>query len=128
MDVRRLAPILIYDDRCYHCSKFAGIIKSIAGKNILIVGHYADLGMQIKSEIFKENYDPTRMFWFVTDKAAYGGRAGVFPLLLSILARKPRKVPVNEMPLVYGSSCRTSREFFVRAKTLLSNSQKIPLA
>ena len=127
MDIRELMPILIYDDSCYHCSKFASIVKSIAGKNILIVGHYTDIGKEIKSKIFQKDYDSTRMFWFVTDKTAYGGRAGVLPLLLSILTKRSRKTPLKDIPLTYGNDCRSTRAFFIRTKTLLSNSQKIPL-
>ena len=127
MDIRELAPILIYDDSCYHCSKFASIVKSFAGKNILIVGHYTVLGKAIKSRIFSKDYDSTRMFWFVTAKVAYGGRAGVLPLLLYIVTRRSRKVPLRDIPLVYGNDCKTTKAFFMRTKTLLSNSQKILL-
>jgi hypothetical protein len=127
MKIRDLLPILIYDDSCYHCSKFASIAKSLAGKNILIVGHYTDIGKEIKSEIFPEDYDSTRMFWFVTDKTAYGGRAGVLPLISFILKGKSRKIPVKDIPLIYGNDCKTTRAFFMRVRTLLSNSQKIPL-
>ncbi|HJT10515.1 MAG TPA: hypothetical protein VJ771_07020 [Candidatus Nitrosotalea sp.] len=127
MDIQELLPILIYDDSCYHCSKFASIVKSLAGKNILIVGHYTDLGKEIKSRIFPKDYDSTRMFWFVTNKVAYGGRAGVLPLLLRILTRRHRKTPLKDIPLIYGNDCRTTKAFFMRTKTLLSNSQKIPL-
>lgn len=127
MDIQELSPILIYDDSCYHCSKFASIVKSFAGKNILIVGHYTDLGKEIKSRIFSKDYDSTRMFWFVTNKVAYGGRAGVLPLLLCILTRRPRKTPLKDIPLIYGNDCKTTKAFFMRTKTLLSNSQKIPL-
>lgn len=122
-----LLPILIYDDHCYHCSKFASMVKSLAGKNILIVGHYTDLGREIKAEIFPKGYDATRMFWFVTEKTAYGGRAGVFPLLVSILIRRARRVPIKDAPLIYGDDCKTPEAFFTRIKTLLSNSQSIPL-
>jgi len=127
MNIRELLPILIYDDSCYHCSKFASIVKSLASKNILIVGHYTDLGKEIKSKIFPKDYDSTRMFWFVTSKIAYGGRAGVFPLLVCILTKRSRKVPLKDIPLIYGDDCKTTRAFFMRTKTLLSNSQKIPL-
>ncbi len=127
MNIKELSPVLIYDDSCYHCSKFASIVKSFAGKNILIVGHYTEIGKKIKSEIFPKDYDSTRMFWFVTDTMAYGGRAGVFPLLLSMLTKRSRRVPVKDIPLIYGNDCKTPKAFFMRTKTLLSNSQKIPL-
>ena len=127
MEIRDLLPILIYDDRCYHCSKFASIIKSFAGKKILIVGHYTKLGSEIKAEIFADGYEATRMFWFVNGKHACGGRAGVFPLLKAILSRSSRKSPQRQLPLAYGDDCRTPMAFFARTKTLLSNSQRIPL-
>jgi hypothetical protein len=127
VNVQELVPILIYDDSCFHCSKFASIVKSFAGKNIAIVGHYTDLGKEIKSKIFPKDYDSTRMFWFVTNKMAYGGRAGVFPLLLCMLTRRPRNSTLKDIPLTYGNDCKTTKAFFMRAKTLLSNSQKIPL-
>ncbi|MDE1829926.1 MAG: hypothetical protein KGI25_06370 [Thaumarchaeota archaeon] len=127
MNIQEISPILIYDDRCYHCSNFASVVKSFAGKKILIVGHYTDIGKKIKAEIFPKDYDPTRMFWFVTDKVAYGGRAGVFPLLFSILTSRSRKVPFKDVPLIYGDDCKTPMAFFMRTKTLLSNSQKIRL-
>ncbi|MDE1727094.1 MAG: hypothetical protein KGH89_07520 [Thaumarchaeota archaeon] len=127
MNVRDLLPLLIYDDSCYHCSKFASIVKSLAGKNILIVGHNTESGKEIKSEIFPKDYDATRMFWFVTDKIAYGGRAGILPLIFAILKRRSRKTPLKDMPLIYGDDCKTTKAFFMRVRTLLSNSQKIPL-
>ncbi|MDE1863282.1 MAG: hypothetical protein KGI33_10260 [Thaumarchaeota archaeon] len=126
MNVKDLTPILIYDDTCYHCSRFASIVKAIAGGKMLIVGHYTELGREIKSHIFPADYDPTGMFWFVTGKAAYGGRAGVLPLLLSVVGRTRRK-SFKEVPLIFGEQCKTTREFFMRACILLSNSKKIPL-
>ena len=127
MDIREFLPILIYDDRCYHCSRFAAMVKSLGGKNIFIVGHYTDLGRHIKSEIFPEGYDATRMFWFVSEKMAYGGRAGVLPLLAALLAKRSRRRAIGNIPLIYGDDCRNPNAFFMRIKTLLSNSQKIPL-
>ena len=127
MNIKDLLPILIYDDSCYHCSKFASIAKSLAGKNILIVGHHTEIGKEIKSEIFPKDHDSTRMFWFVIDKTAYGGRAGILPLVFFILKQKSRKTPLKDTPLTYGNDCKTTKALFMRVKTLLSNSQKIPL-
>ena len=127
MNIKELLPVLIYDDSCYHCSKFASIAKSIAGKNILIVGHYTEIGKEIKSEIFPINYDGTRMFWFITDKVAYGGRSGIFPLLFFILKGKQNKSFTRDEPLTHGTDCKTPEAFFMRIKTLLSNSDKIVL-
>lgn len=127
MSIRDLVPIVIYDDRCYLCSRFASIVHIFAKDKILIVGHYSDAGMKIKSEVFKEEYDSTIMFWFITRKTAYGGRAAILPLLQSILMSKS-KAKLEYLPSMNCTKdCRTSRAFFTRTKSLLSNSEKIPL-
>jgi hypothetical protein len=118
---------MIYDDSCYYCSKFANIVKTFARKRILILGQYSKLGMEVKSEIFPKDYDATRMFWFITDKIAYGGRAGIFPLLFFILRGKRDKPFPKDEPLTQGIGCDTPEAFFMRIKTLLSNSDKIVL-
>ncbi len=127
MNIGELVPLVIYDDKCYLCSKFASFVHSFAKDKILLVGHYSDIGMKIKSEIFKQDYDSTIMFWFITKKTAYGGRAAILPLLQSILMSKSR----TKLEYVPSSSCsqdcKTTRSFFTRTKSLLSNSKRIPL-
>jgi predicted DCC family thiol-disulfide oxidoreductase YuxK len=127
MNIRDLVPIVIYDDKCYLCSKVASIVHTFAKDKILIVGHYSDLGMKIKSEVFKRDYDSTIMFWFITKKIAYGGRAAILPLLQSILIGKSRTKLEYSPSLNCTQDCRTSRAFFTRTKSLLSNSEKISL-
>src|SRR5574337_1141413 len=63
MKIIDLFPLVIYDDRCYLCSKFAGVVHTFARDKILIVGHYSDTGMKIKSEIFEHGYDSTSGMW-----------------------------------------------------------------
>ena len=92
MNVGNLLPIMVYDDMCYLCAKFAKVVSVLAGKKILIVGHYSEYGMKIKSEIFPNGYDPTRMFWFITRKVAYGGRSAILSLILAILSNKSKRL------------------------------------
>jgi len=128
MSIRDLVPLVIYDDKCYLCSKFASVVHTFAKDKLLIVGHYSDTGMRIKSEIFGQDYDPTVMFWFITKKMAYGGRAAILPLIQSILMSKSRtKLDYNPSSSCCSQDCKTSRDFFTRTKSLLSNSEKIPL-
>ena len=127
MNVSDLVPLVIYDDKCYLCSKFASIVHTFTKDKILIVGHYSDLGMKIKSEIFKQNYDSTIMFWFVTKKTAFGGRAAIFHLLQSILMSKSRTKLEYTPASSCNQDCKTSRAFFTRVKSMLSNSEKISL-
>jgi len=127
MNIVDLVPLVIYDDRCYLCSKFANFVHTLAKDKILIVGHYSDTGMKIKSEIFKQDYDSTIMFWFVTKKMVYGGRAAILPLLQSILMDKPRPKLEYIPSSSCSQDCKTYGSFFSRTKSLLSNSEKIPL-
>ena len=127
MSIKELVPLVIYDDKCYLCSKFASVVHTFAKDKILIVGHYSDIGMKIKSEIFKQNYDSTKMFWFITKKTAYGGRAAILPLLQSVLISKSRTKLEYSPSSSCSQDCKTSRAFFTRTKSLLCNSEKIPL-
>lgn len=127
MDLQSFMPIVIYDDKCYLCSKFAKVVGIFARKKLLIVGHYTDLGMKIKSEIFAEGYDPTRMFWFVDNKTAYGGRSALFPLILAIMTGKTKFHTINDIQTSCSAECKTPKAVFLRTKSLFSNSEKIPL-
>ncbi len=127
MDIRDLFPLVIYDDKCYLCSKFANIVHIFAKDKILIVGHYSDIGMKIKSEIFDHNYDPTKMFWFMTKKTAYGGRAAILPLFLNILTSKSKEHLDYDSSSNCSQDCKTPKAFFMRTGSLFSNSKKITL-
>ena len=127
MNMVDLFPLVIYDDRCYLCSKFAGIVHAFARDKILIVGHYSEIGMKIKSEIFEHNYDSTRMFWFITRKTAYGGRAAILPLFFNILTGRSRNHLDYDSSSSCGQDCKTPQAFFMRTKSLFSNSKKIAL-
>lgn len=127
MDLGSLLPVMIYDDRCYLCTKFAKIISFIAKRKMLIVGHYSGFGIEIKSSIFPSNYDSTRMFWLVDKKTAYGGRAALLPLLSSIITSKPRTLIHCDTHTQCDSECKTPKAVFLRTKSLFSNSEKIDL-
>lgn len=127
MDLTRILPLMIYDDMCYLCAKFAKIVSIFARKKILIVGHYTDFGMKIKAEIFSNNYDSTKMFWFVVDKTAYGGRAAILPLISSVFRSKIKPLVQYEVPASCDVDCKTPKAVFLRTKSLFSNSEKIKI-
>ena len=125
MDIQSLVPIMIYDDKCYLCGKFAKVVSLFARKKLLIVGHYTDLGIEIKSEIFSDKYDPTKMFWFIDGKIAYGGRAALLPLITTILVGKIRSHTQNDIQTSCSAECKTPKAVFLRTKSLFSSSEKI---
>ena len=126
VDLQTLVPLIIYDDKCYLCAKFAEIADFFARGKLLIVGHYTDFGMKLKSEIFG-SYDSTKMFWFVDGKTAYGGRAALLPLISSILNSKTKPSIQHEIRASCDASCKTPKAVFLRSKSLFSNSEKIKL-
>ena len=127
MDLQSVMPIVIYDNRCYLCAKFAKIVSFFARGKMLVVGHYTDFGMKIKSEIFSDNYDSTTMFWFVDGKTAYGGRAALLPLLAAILISKTKPAIQYDVQASCDMDCKTPKAVFLRSKSLFSNSEKIKL-
>ncbi len=127
MGIQSLMPVVIYDDRCYLCDKFANIVSLFAKGKILIVGHYTDLGMKIKSQIFSKDYDSTKMFWFIDGKTAYGGRAALIPLIFSIINSKPKSFTQYDIQTSCDVNCKTPKAVFLRTKSLFSNSEKIQL-
>jgi hypothetical protein len=127
VDLTRIMPLMIYDDRCYLCAKFAKIVSFFARKKILVVGHYTDFGMKIKSGIFSKDYDPTKMFWFVSDKTAYGGRAAIVPLILSVFKSKNKEVISSEILESCDKECKAPKAVFLRTVSLFSNSEKFSI-
>ena len=127
MNLQNRIPVVIYDDKCYLCAKFAEIINLFARGRLLIVGHYSDIGMKFKSEIFPQNYDSTKMFWFVDNKTAYGGRAALIPLISSILTSKIKPSVQWNIQSSCSTECKTPKAVFLRSKSLFTNSEKIPL-
>lgn len=127
MDLQNLIPVMIYDDKCYLCGKFAKIVNFFARGRLLIVGHYSEFGIKFKSEIFPQNYDSTKMFWFVDNKMAYGGRAALIPLISSILTSKIRSSVQLDTQSPCSTECKTPKAVFLRSKSLFTSSEKIPL-
>src|SRR5574341_1007224 len=119
MDIRSEVPAMIYDDKCYLCGKFAKIVNLFTRRRLLIVGHYSDFGMKYKSEIFPQNYDSTKMFWFIDNKTAYGGRAALIPLISCIMTSKIKSSAQWDIQSSSCSTeCKTPKAVFLRSKSL----------
>ena len=127
MDIQSLMPVIIYDDKCYLCGIFAKAVNFFARGRLLIVGHYTDFGVKLKSRIFSEDYDSTKMFWFVDGKTAYGGRAALTPLIFAIINSKPKPFVQYDIQPSCDTDCKTPKAVFLRTKSLFSNSEKIQL-
>src|SRR3972149_9197961 len=83
MELDDFVPLVLYDNQCYLCVKFAKFVNFLARGRLRIVGHYTDLGKKLRDDILDSS--ALEMFWFVNRKTAYGGRAALLPLMSAII-------------------------------------------
>ena len=123
MNLRDAVPLVIYDDKCYACTKFAKIVNFLSRGKITMVGHYTNLGEKLRNEILDST--ALLMFWFVDGKIAYGGRAALFPLFLAILSRKGNNTKEFNEKNNCLMECKNTKAVFLRSASLISNHKKI---
>ena len=51
MDLEEIVPLVVYDNHCYLCVKFAKIVNFLARGRLRIVGHYSELGIKIRDSV-----------------------------------------------------------------------------
>lgn len=115
-------PIVVYDNQCYLCVKFAKFVNFLAQGKFTMIGHYSEKGEKIRNQILDKS--ALEMFWYIDNKTAYGGRAALFPLMKGILSKKNKqnKTQINSTEQLY---CKNGKAVFLRSASLLSNSKKI---
>ena len=125
MGIKENIPIVVFDNQCYLCMKFAKCVNFFARGKITIVGHYSNFGAKIRDEILDES--ALEMFWFIDQKRAYGGRAALFPLIKSIISNKIKRSSTMNLNENCEQECKTVKAVFVRSSSLFTNSRKIDL-
>ena len=125
MEINNEIPIVLFDDQCYVCIKFATIVNFLARGKITMVGHYSNFGIKIRDKILDDS--ALEMFWFIDEKTASGGRAALFPLIRSILSTKSKKTKFVQINNICSNDCKSVKAVFVRSFTLITNSKKIDL-
>jgi len=125
MEIKENVPIVVFDNQCYLCMKFAKFVYFFARGKITMVGHYSDFGIKIRNEILGES--ALDMFWFIDKKSAYGGRAALFPLVKSIFSKKTEKSSTMKVDENCQQDCKTVKAVFLRSSSLFTNSKKIDL-
>jgi len=125
MEIKENVPIVVFDNQCYLCVKFAKFVDFFARGKITMVGHYSDFGIKIRNEILDES--ALDMFWFIDKKSACGGRAALFPLVKSIFSKRTEKSLTMRVDENCQQDCKTVKAVFLRSSSLLTNSKKIDL-
>jgi len=125
MEIKENVPIVLFDNQCYLCMKFAKTINFFARGEITMVGHYSEFGERIRKTILDKS--ALEMFWFINQKRAYGGRAALLPLIKSILSKKTKKSSMSKINDECQQDCKTAKAVFVRSASLITNSKIIDL-
>ena len=125
MEIKKYVPIVVFDNRCYLCVKFAKFVDFFARGKMTMVGHYSEIGIKIRNEILDES--ALDMFWFIDKKRAYGGRAALIPLVKSVFSKKTKKSSTMRFNEDCQQSCKTVKAVFVRSSSIITNSKKIDL-
>ena len=119
MEIKDEIPIVLFDDQCYVCIKFATIVNFLAKGKITMVGHYSNFGIKIRGEILDES--ALEMFWFIDEKRASGGRAALFPLIKAIFSTKSRITKFTQMDNICSDDCKSTKAVFVRSCLLYTS-------
>ena len=125
MYIKEKVPIIVYDNQCYLCVKFAKMIEFLTRGNLTMIGHYSEFGLKLRQTILGES--ALEMFWLRDEKTAYGGRAALLPLLRTIITTNGRNSNKIKMDENCEQECKTVKAVFIRSASLFSNSKKIEL-
>ena len=118
-------PMVVFDNQCYLCVKFAKFVNFFARGKMKMVGHYTKECEVIREKILDES--ALEMFWFIDKKNAYGGRAGLLPLIKTIFSNKSKKFPITGINEQCSQDCKSVKAVFLRSTSLISNSKIIKI-
>ncbi|MDQ4074278.1 MAG: hypothetical protein M3162_08260 [Thermoproteota archaeon] len=129
-------PLLIYDDKCSSCTKFARAASILSRQWIRIAGHYySKEAMDIKKMVFPSYYDPTKMFWLINKKTAYGARAGLLQVIKEIFVGNYKSMLKNsytktlevdegiDCNYLNNKSCTSTKGSILRMIQMMKNSE-----
>ena len=125
MELKKMVPLVIYDNECYLCVQFAKFVNFLTKGRLRLVGHYTDFGKEIRDNILDTS--ALEMFWFIDEKTAYGGRAAIGPLFSAILhvnGKNIRKKNIGDSCIL---GCKSPKAVFFRSASLLTHSKRINL-
>ena len=125
MELHDSVPLMVYDNKCYVCIKFAKLMNFLAKGKLRMIGHYTEFGERIRNQILED--DALEMFWYIDENTAYGGRAAIIPLLSAILRINGKgfnKVTIQESCDI---GCKDSLAVFFRSASLITHSRKISI-
>lgn len=125
MGYKQMVPLIIYDNRCYLCIRFARIVEELGRGRLTLVGHYSKTGEDLREAILDSS--ALEMFWFVDGETAFGGRAALLPLLKAIIFAKKDGRKAAEPDESCETGCKNARAVILRSASLLTRSRTIKI-
>ena len=89
-----------------------------------MIGHYTPQGEEIRKKL---DNSALEMFWLIDKKTAYGGRAGLLPLIKIIFSRRKKQTENFQIDNFCNQECKTVKAVFIRSTSLLTNSKIIKI-
>jgi hypothetical protein len=115
-------PLLIYDDKCSSCTKFAKTANILSRGWIRTAGHYySQEAIKATKLVFPPNFDATKMFWLINKDGAYGARSGLLPVIKEILSgnfKQLRKKEEEEKQDDYINACEYNGQVSCMSTTI----------
>ena len=98
-------PLLIYDDKCSSCTRFAKTAKALSRGWIRVAGHYySSEAREAKSIVFPADFDSTKMFWLINRRGAYGARRALVQVMKEIIIGLFRRERINQVKIDWDNS------------------------
>ncbi len=85
VEIEPSRPILLFDNDCGICSKFARLVMKGSKNWVETVGLTTSKGLRIKHDFFEARDRPDEMFWLLIGDTGFGGRCGLLPLAREIV-------------------------------------------
>ncbi len=126
MEIHDSLPLMIYDDKCYVCIKFAKLMNFFAKGRLRMIGHYTEFGKKFRDELLGE--DALEMFWYIDKNSACGGRAAIIPLLSAIFRIRGQEFNEIKVQDSCDIGCKDSLAVFFRSASLITHSKKIAMS
>ena len=120
-----MVPLVIYDNECFVCVKFAKLVNFLARGRLFLVGHYTDMGKQIRDRFLDDT--ALDMFWFLEKETAYGGRAAIRPLFMALICMDNKNVQAKTLDDTFGIGCKSPKAVIMRSASIFTHSKKINL-
>lgn len=123
------SPILIFDNKCISCTKYAKLAVKLMDDRVRTIGLYTE-----DSFLLRAKYPSLRevnwfeMSWFLIDGRAHGGRAGLIRMIKYILFERNGSKQVNQFKIEEcNTDCMTIKVVWFRSMSILTQQKKVEL-